>query len=67
MKADTPIIKDVHSVGDCRRCQSLLRGGEPRYIRMRVVNRQWLREITKAPTEIGPFCAACIELEFSPD
>jgi len=34
---------------------------------MRVVNRQWLREITKASTEIGPFCAACIELEFSPD
>jgi hypothetical protein len=33
---------------------------------MRVVNRQWLREITKTPTEIGPFCAACIELEFNP-
>jgi hypothetical protein len=60
------MIKEDRSIVRCRRCQSVIPEGEARYIRMRVVNRQWLREITKTPTEIGPFCAACIELEFNP-
>lgn len=50
----------------CRRCRVRLNAAGARYIRMRVVAKQYVRESTPIPTDAGPFCLACLPLELDP-
>jgi hypothetical protein len=54
----------------CRRCEKEQPETSLRYIRMRVIHvkgaGRYVRETTSTPTEIGPYCPACLPDELNP-